>query len=225
MNINAETTTRDILGLAVLAVLHEKPSSRAETVDTVRALCMPWLTPSRDVLAGLVTEYCNFRFLHVDGNPKCRAARDPDDGCFDSIPHAQLMRSVARRVSDRHVLARVKQWLVAPVEEPDGRGGWRRTTRAKDTKQRDHGSRTEARSESDGIATGPYSWRASPRLYTDLRPQPCIGEKFRARATCPEVARPWLLSPVVMRGADNTPHASPRRHHHLNWLSLLPRRL
>ena len=31
--------------------------------------------------------------------------------------------------------------------------------------KRDYGSRTEARSESDGMATGPYSWRASPRLY------------------------------------------------------------
>ncbi len=31
--------------------------------------------------------------------------------------------------------------------------------------KRGHGSRTEARSESDGQATGPYNWRASPRLY------------------------------------------------------------
>ena len=31
--------------------------------------------------------------------------------------------------------------------------------------KRGHGSRTEARSESDGTATGPSRWRASPRLY------------------------------------------------------------
>ena len=34
--------------------------------------------------------------------------------------------------------------------------------------KRGHGSRTEARSESDGTATGPYNWRASPRLYHSL---------------------------------------------------------
>ena len=31
--------------------------------------------------------------------------------------------------------------------------------------KRGHGSRTEARRESNGDATGPYHWRASPRLY------------------------------------------------------------
>jgi group II intron reverse transcriptase/maturase len=56
-------------------------------------------------------------------------------GYFDSIPHAELMKSVARRVSDRHMLALIKQWLVTPVEEDDGQGGWRRTTRAKDEKR------------------------------------------------------------------------------------------
>ena len=54
---------------------------------------------------------------------------------FETIPHAELMRSVARRISDRHVLALLKQWLVVAVAEDDGRGGWRRTTRAKDDKR------------------------------------------------------------------------------------------
>jgi group II intron reverse transcriptase/maturase len=56
-------------------------------------------------------------------------------GYYDTIPHAELMRSVARRVSDRQLLALIKQWLVAAVAEDDGRGGWRRTTRAKDEKR------------------------------------------------------------------------------------------
>jgi len=56
-------------------------------------------------------------------------------GYFDSIPHAELMRSVARRVSDRHLLALLKQWLVMPVEETDRRGRCHRSTEAKDSKR------------------------------------------------------------------------------------------
>jgi RNA-directed DNA polymerase len=53
-------------------------------------------------------------------------------GYFDSIPHAELMKSVARRVSDRHLLHLLKMWLEAPVEEIDERGRKQRTTRNKD---------------------------------------------------------------------------------------------
>jgi group II intron reverse transcriptase/maturase len=53
-------------------------------------------------------------------------------GYFDSIPHAELMRCVARRVSDGAMLHLIKMWLEAPVEEEDGRGRKQRTTRNKD---------------------------------------------------------------------------------------------
>jgi RNA-directed DNA polymerase len=53
-------------------------------------------------------------------------------GYFDSIPHGPLMTSVSRRISDGHVLALVKSWLEAPVEETDRRGQKHRTTRNQD---------------------------------------------------------------------------------------------
>jgi RNA-directed DNA polymerase len=41
---------------------------------------------------------------------------------FDSIPHADLLKSVARRVADGAVLRLIKLWLKAPIEERDGDG-------------------------------------------------------------------------------------------------------
>jgi len=54
---------------------------------------------------------------------------------FGSIPHADLMRSLARRIVDARVLHLIKMWLECAVEETDDRGRKTRSTEAKD-KQR-----------------------------------------------------------------------------------------
>jgi RNA-directed DNA polymerase len=51
---------------------------------------------------------------------------------FGSIPHTELMMSVARRIVDRRVLHLIKMWLDCPVEETDQRGRKTRTTEARD---------------------------------------------------------------------------------------------
>ena len=42
---------------------------------------------------------------------------------FGEIPHTELMKSVARRVSDGRMLGLIKGWLEMPVVEEDGEGG------------------------------------------------------------------------------------------------------
>ena len=49
---------------------------------------------------------------------------------FGQIPHAELLKSVARRVSDGRMLGWVKAWLEMAVEEDDRKGGKHRTNRA-----------------------------------------------------------------------------------------------
>jgi RNA-directed DNA polymerase len=51
---------------------------------------------------------------------------------YDSIPHAELLQSVARRVVDGAMLHLIKMWLEAPVEETDERGNKRRSMRNRD---------------------------------------------------------------------------------------------
>jgi group II intron reverse transcriptase/maturase len=73
------------------------------------------------------------RKVHSHLNTGHRKVIDADlSGYFDSIPHAELLKSVARRVSDGTVLHLIKMWLESPVEETDERGRKRRTTRNKD---------------------------------------------------------------------------------------------
>jgi RNA-directed DNA polymerase len=63
---------------------------------------------------------------------------------FDSIPHADLMKSVARRVVDRHVLRLIKMWLRTPIEE-----------RGDDGKRRMGGGKTNTRGTPQGGVVSP----------------------------------------------------------------------
>src|SRR6266853_2615844 len=65
----------------------------------------------------------------------CRGHTDVVDAdlsrYFDSIPHDELLKSVARRIVDRHVLRLIKLWLKAPIEERDDGDGTRRMSGGK----------------------------------------------------------------------------------------------
>jgi group II intron reverse transcriptase/maturase len=54
---------------------------------------------------------------------------------FGSIPHADLMLSLARRIVDRRVLHLIRMWLECSVEETDHRGRKTRTTEARDSRR------------------------------------------------------------------------------------------
>jgi group II intron reverse transcriptase/maturase len=56
-------------------------------------------------------------------------------GYFDSIPHPELLKSLARRVSDGQVLKLLKGWLEMAVEETDAHGRKHRSTTNRDTRR------------------------------------------------------------------------------------------
>ena len=53
---------------------------------------------------------------------------------FDTIPHSELLKSIAIRISDRHILRLIKMWLKAPVEEQD-KDGTKRISGGKNTRE------------------------------------------------------------------------------------------
>jgi group II intron reverse transcriptase/maturase len=73
------------------------------------------------------------RRVHQLLNTGHRDVVDADlSGYFDSIPHAELMKTVARRIVDGAMLHLIKMWLEAPVEETDEQGNTHRSTRNRD---------------------------------------------------------------------------------------------
>ncbi len=73
------------------------------------------------------------RHVHKLINTDHREIVDADlSGYFDSLPHSELLKSVARRVVDGAMLHLIKMWLEAPVEDTDERGNKRRSTRNRD---------------------------------------------------------------------------------------------
>ena len=74
------------------------------------------------------------RALMFRGHPEIVGADLAD--YFGSIPHADWLKSVARRIVDRRVLHLIKMWLECPVEETDERGRKTKSTGAKDSQAR-----------------------------------------------------------------------------------------
>ena len=62
------------------------------------------------------------RKAHSRLNTGHREVVDADlSGSFDSIPHSDRIKSLARRIRDRHRRHLLEMWLPMPVEEEDGR--------------------------------------------------------------------------------------------------------
>jgi len=73
------------------------------------------------------------RHVHKLINTGHREIVDTDlSSYFDTLPHSDLRKSVARRVVDGAMLHLIKMWLEAPVQETDERGNKRRSTKNQD---------------------------------------------------------------------------------------------
>jgi len=89
---------------------------------------------------------------------------------FDTIPHSELMQAVARRISDRQMLALIKSWLKVPVEERNDRGNRRMT-----------GGRKSRRGTPQGGVISPLLANIYMHRYLRAWRQRGKGEQYRAR--------------------------------------------
>lgn len=90
---------------------------------------------------------------------------------FDTIPHHELMKSIARRVSDGAVLKLIKRWLEMPVKEEGPNGQARRTTEARDT----------GRGTPQGVPISPLLANIYMRRFVLAWKQLGLEERFGAR--------------------------------------------
>ena len=79
----------------------------------------------------------------------CRGYTDVVDAdlsrYFDTIPHRELLQSVARRIADGSVLRLIRLWLKAPIEERDADG----------TRRMSGGKSSSRGTPQGGVATPP----------------------------------------------------------------------
>lgn len=73
---------------------------------------------------------CHVQTLLQSGH--CQVVDADLSGYFDSIPHAELLKSLARRICDGAMMHALKLWLCMAVEEEDEHGRKHRTTRNRD---------------------------------------------------------------------------------------------
>ncbi len=89
---------------------------------------------------------------------------------FDAIPHDALMKSVARRISDKHMLHLIKMWLKAPVSETDDHG-----------RQRMSGGKGSSQGTPQGGVVSPVLANIYMHRYLRYFYQQGMDQQFRAR--------------------------------------------